>query len=825
MTAAKRKQPESLDLSPPVNAPKRKRIRGRALVELFNEVAGSPLSNEVSPILPNRSSYCLNRQSLLERVETLVDSDSESSSSSQSTSSTENSSLSDEDYSDEGENQQPQLLPNESDSDASEAKALSVLPFDPEPEHCSSGYLLEAGAPLLNESLFEGSQVSVADATYLTELFCSRFNLSDECSSSLHQLIKTLLPKENNFPSAYSYIKKMKKNFEEEVCFLKKTNSQSICVLNFRFQLRDIIERNLPSILDYSLHRESNPYSDFNKDICPPFRREENATFNLILFSDGVNIKKSTLKRELWPIWIQIADLPPVLRMSRKNIVLAALFAGSKYPSWKMMVPLIKGQLISGVEISQKTGHPFRAYFKVRILVSDLCAKSHMLNMFKFNGYYGCNFCTAEGATIGRTHAYYPFEQSGQLREPVVNDVYVKCAEILGVDRLVNVVGIKGKSAFADLVEGLPLTAPVDYMHCVLLGVFPELLKLCFKSLSSEDKIIVSQIISNLTCPREMIAYSRKIRPLEVVAQFKANEHLNWLLYISPVVFLNRISSDLYDHLIDLVFGVKLLLESSSASNVSAAQKFLDNFCRNIVSIHGGNERIETINVHCLKHLAEEVKRFGPLWCYSAMSFEAANRTLGDVFSGSHSECEIICRRVLQRHNLTDFDELEPDLRQLFCKISGNPVPCSEKFDQEFVETEALRAAKRRFPAAIFFNRQLVENVYFDSPCYRRSKQGNCYVCFIKNGEEFFGQILYFIQFLGRNQCNSVMARVLLFKVIENIGPVEGYFYRVKKTAEENLVSLKSLTKVFFFSDSCNEHDSDENTSYIIKLSVAFEHS
>ena len=494
MTAAKRKQPESLDLSPPVNAPKRKRIRGRALVELFNEVAGSPLSNEVSPILPNRSSYCLNRQSLLERVETLVDSDSESSSSSQSTSSTENSSLSDEDYSDEGENQQPQLLPNESDSDVSEAKALSVLPFDPEPEHCSSGYLLEAGAPLLNESLFEGSQVSVADATYLTELFCSRFNLSDECSSSLHQLIKTFLPKENNFPSAYSYIKKMKKNFEEEVCFLKKTNSQSICVLNFRFQLRDIIERNLPSILDYSLHRESNPYSDFNKDICPPFRREENATFNLILFSDGVNIKKSTLKRELWPIWIQIADLPPVLRMSRKNIVLAALFAGSKYPSWKMMVPLIKGQLISGVEISQKTGHPFRAYFKVRILESDLCAKSHMLNVFKFNGYYGCNFCTAEGATIGRTHAYYPFEQSGQLREPVVNDVYVKCAEILGVDRLVNVVGIKGKSAFADLVEGLPLTAPVDYMHCVLLGVFPELLN----SASNRSQVKIKSLFLRL---------------------------------------------------------------------------------------------------------------------------------------------------------------------------------------------------------------------------------------------------------------------------------------------------------------------------------------
>ena len=92
----------------------------------------------------------------------------------------------------------------------------------------------------------------------------------------------------------------------------------------------------------------------------------------------------------------------------------------------------------------------------------------------------------------------------------------------------------------------------------------------------------------------------------------------------------------------------------------------------------------------------------------------------------------------------------------------------------------------------------MVENVYFDSPCYRRSKQGNCYVHFSENGGEFFGQILYFVQLLGHENSNSVMAKILLFNVIEIIGPVEGYFYRVDKTAEERMVSLKSPKKVFF---------------------------
>jgi hypothetical protein len=34
-------------------------------------------------------------------------------------------------------------------------------------------------------------------------------------------------------------------------------------------------------------------------------------------------------------------------------------------------------------------------------------------------------------------------------------------------------------------------------------------------------------------------------------------------------------------------------------------------------------ERSETINVHSLTHLAEQVKLMGPLWTHSAFGFEA----------------------------------------------------------------------------------------------------------------------------------------------------------------------------------------------------------
>ena len=522
---------------------------------------------------------------------------------------------------------------------------------------------------IMSGKLFDGTDITVGEATGLTELFCSRFKLSDECSTSLHTLIKNLLPDSNNFPSGSSHVKHLKKQFQEGIRVLDKTDEDSLCVIQFRFHIREIFKQNINRILEYAAERKMNPHSDFNLSICPAFEISPDrvGVVNLVLFSDGVNLRKSTFKKELWPVWIQVADLPPKLRMSKQNIVLASLFVGAKHPDWQKVVSHIQGELCSGIdfEINKLT---FKIFFKVRLLISDLGAKNHMLNMLKFNGFYGCHACTAKGKTIGRTHAYYLYGETATLRENSVNDVYVNLAETLSVKRSANVVGVKGKSAFSKLIEGLPLAAPVDYMHCVLLGVLPELLKLCYKTLSAEDKTIVKQDVANFSCPRELVSYSRKIRPLEELSQFKANENFNWLFYVSPLVFLNRLPFALYSHLMNFVCGVRLLLESSSIANLSKAEKFLGQFCKEIVAVHGGNQRIETINVRCLVHLTEQVRRFGPLFCHSAMSFESANRSLGEVFSGSHSECEVICRRMTQRHKLSHLC-YDKKLKNIFDKL------------------------------------------------------------------------------------------------------------------------------------------------------------
>ena len=388
--------------------------------------------------------------------------------------------------------------------------------------------------------IYTGSLIRSSDARSLIELLCSKLHLTDEGSVLLHSSIKALLPQDNCLPSGHAFVRKVKENFESAVRTKTKVESYAFCVLNFRNQISQIVGRNLSHILNYSTFRKENKENDLNESIAPIAEIDENKSISLslILSADGVSIKKSTFKKELWPVWLQIADLPPKLRMSRNNIILAALYVGAETPNWDDIVPHLRAELVSDIEILDSDNLEITVKLKTVLLVSDLVAKPHILNMFQFNGYYGCHYCFAEGTTIGRTHSYYPHNQQAEIREPETNDKYVEIAEYGRSGLFRNVAGIKGRSAFSSIINGLPLAAPIDYMHCVLLGVFPDFLKLIAKSMSFGVKQKIDERVQNLACPREMIAYSRKIRCLDELPLFKANEVFNWLFYVGPIVFL-----------------------------------------------------------------------------------------------------------------------------------------------------------------------------------------------------------------------------------------------------------------------------------------------
>ena len=73
------------------------------------------------------------------------------------------------------------------------------------------------------------------------------------------------------------------------------------------------------------------------------------------------------------------------------------------------------------------------------------------------------------------------------------------------------------------------------------------------------------------------------------------------------------------------------------------------------------------------------------------MSFESANRSLGEVFTGSNSECEVICRRILQRHHLTNLKVQNSEFKQVFGKLTEKLHAEYATFNKNFNETEAVK--------------------------------------------------------------------------------------------------------------------------------------
>ena len=231
-----------------------------------------------------------------------------------------------------------------------------------------------------------------------------------------------------------------------------------------------------------------------------------------------------------------------------------------------------------------------------------------------------------------------------------------------------------------------------------------------------------------------------------------------------------------------LVVGVRLLLESSEKESVALAEKLLSEFWEEIFNICGDGKS-ETINVHSLLHLPDQVRRFGTLRCFSAMAFEAANKTFKEVYSGSVQECEIICRRILQRHHLSVQEVDEEGLSEIFSKLN-NSRPKDTNFSSHMVRTPELREGQRQYPEATFFNRQIVNHVYFDSTAYDRSIHGNGFVVYKTCSGEQFGKILYYMTLNGMPYDGEIQAVRTVYDVVDEIGPVTGFYYRVIKTEQ-----------------------------------------
>ena len=84
--------------------------------------------------------------------------------------------------------------------------------------------------------------------------------------------------------------------------------------------------------------------------------------------------------------------------------------------------------------------------------------------------------------------------------------------------------------------------------------------------------------------------------------------------------------------------------------------------------------------------------------------------------------------------------------------------------------------------------------------------------------------VLAKIFFLFKKQDRKTMRKLwLMLKFCQFSKRLAGFFYRVKETNEEKLISSKVIDKVFFYSDEPRENKPEN--CYVVKLCTSFEHS
>ncbi|CAI8020857.1 hypothetical protein GBAR_LOCUS12434 [Geodia barretti] len=258
--------------------------------------------------------------------------------------------------------------------------------------------------------------------------------------------------------------------------------------------------------------------------------------------------------------------------------------------------------------------------------------------MIQFNGKFGCPTCKHEGKQVsigrGSTRAYG--YQPVTLRSHSQHTKYAMEAEATSQV----VYGVKGKSILHNLPEfDIINNNPVDYMHCVLLGVVRTLISLWFDSKNHKEPWYIGRRISE--------AESRLlgVKPPDVVTRvpksfrgrgWKATECRTFLLYYLPL--LHGILPDKYlVHALLLSKAMRLLLaDEISQADIEIADNLLGLYWRLTEDYYGLKHC--KVNVHLLGHLSHYVKLFGPLWTHSAFAFEDA---IGGLVKKSHGTHDI----------------------------------------------------------------------------------------------------------------------------------------------------------------------------------------
>ena len=185
--------------------------------------------------------------------------------------------------------------------------------------------------------MYPSCGVGSNNAQVVIPAFTNHHKVSDACQVDLLKLLETIMPNQNLLPSAFKSLQSIKLNLRYLTAKLIPGAESQTCVLKFAELLKDILQRKILSIIKYNLSRCRDEVSDMPVELLQIAEQLDDFCIDLILSTDGVTFVSSRVNHQMYPIWISVAELPPILRMSKKNIALAALLLAKESPIGKKL--------------------------------------------------------------------------------------------------------------------------------------------------------------------------------------------------------------------------------------------------------------------------------------------------------------------------------------------------------------------------------------------------------------------------------------------------------------------------------------------------------
>lgn len=169
-------------------------------------------------------------------------------------------------------------------------------------------------------------------------------------------------------------------------------------------------------------------------------------------------------------------------------------------------------------------------------------------------------------------------------------------------------------------------------MHSVLVGIVKKQLDLWLDSVNHKESFYIKPKLQEALNTRILSIkppsdIARRPRPISEMANYKANEYRNLLLYYLPCSLDDLLKKCYVDHFNLLSAAIYLLLEERiPKENIQRADIMLNQYCDAFEKFYGSHN--VTLNLHLLRHISSAVQNLGPLWSQSAFGLEDNNGVL-----------------------------------------------------------------------------------------------------------------------------------------------------------------------------------------------------